>query len=393
LNIGQILSTTPRRVLGVLLLTALLLTACGGSSSESWAGVSADGDANIIYVSYDKHVAAINAETGESLWKYESDGAKFFAVPTVTDDMIYVGDYEGQLHALTLGGEEAWVYTPDRHTLIGPLALEPKDRIIGSVAVGDDYLYFGLGSRNVVAVSRETADEVWTFETDHGVWATPLYLEADSDLGRDVDTVYVASLDRNLYALDAATGDELWKLDLGGAVPGNIVYDEARNRVYAGTFVSELVAVDLEAQDIVARFETEDWLWGAPAFEDDVLYFGDLSGNLYAVRVTDDGFEQVWDGPQNVADDAIRSTPLLTDELIIVSSKDKNVYAVNKETGVNRWSEGAGAEALTNLVFVADAPLADDTTANLVVVGTDDSDNLLVAYNIESGEKSWRYKN
>ena len=135
--------------------------------------------------------------------------------------------------------------------------------------------------------------------------------------------------------LDAETGVELWHKNLGGAAPGNMVYDPLAQRVYVGTFTSELIAVDLKSHDVVARFETDGWLWGSPAVEGDMLYFGDLTGALYAVRITDSGFEQVWKKP--VAEDGIRATPILTDGLLIVASKDHNVYAVSKEDGAGRW--------------------------------------------------------
>ncbi len=389
MNIGQILSASSRRAIGVLLLAALVLTACGGPGGESWAGVTAHPDIASIYVAFDDHLVAVNPASGASQWDYGYEGAKFFAVPTIVDSTLYIGDYEGRMHALNTRGERQWVYTPERKTLIGPLSLEPKDRVIGAVAVGPDYIYYGLGSRDVVAISRETGEKAWSFATDHGVWAKPLYLPANPEAGRLTAVVYVVSLDKHLYALDPDTGNRLWKLDLGGAAPGDMVYDEARHRIYAGTFVSELVAIDLETRAIVDRFETDDWLWGAPAFDDDVLYVGDLSGKLYAVRVTDEGFEQVWQ--QALADDAIRATPLVTEDMVIVGSKDKNIYAVSKSDGTNRWYAGTEGEVLTNLVYIPEVTVEDENTVSLVVAGTSDRGNLLVAYNVENGERSWRY--
>lgn len=391
MNIGRIFSAAQGRAIGGLLLLAVVLTACGGGGSDSWAGVSADSGTDTIYVAYEQRVAAVNPADGTARWTYDHDDVKFFAVPTVEDDILYIGDYKGRLHAIDVeNGEALWIYEPDRKMLIGPFALEPEDRVIGGVAVGPEHVYFGLGSRNVVAVDRETAEKAWTFETDQGVWAQPLYLPADAEVGRDADMLYVVSLDHYIYALNPRTGDQLWKKDLGGAAPGNPVYDAAHNRVYVGTFISELVAVDLALREIVARYETEDWLWGAPAFEDDVLYFGDLSGNLYAVRATDDGFEEVWRRDE-LAEGAIRATPLITGDTVVVGSEDEHIYAVNKESGANRWYKKTDGEALTNLVFVPEVPAEDETIADWVVVGTDDSDNLLVAYNLENGEKSWRY--
>jgi outer membrane protein assembly factor BamB len=363
-----------------------ILTACGGRAGDSWAGISASPDSDIVYVSYNDQIVALNPTSGATLWSYKDDSkVKFYAVPVVSDGVVYVGDYQGNLHAIGSDGQQLWVYKPERKKLVGPLSPTPTDRIIGGVAVDSDKVFFGLGSRNVVAVSRTNAEKVWTFETKHGVWATPLYIQANPEVENSQATVYVVSLDHHLYALDAETGHQLWEKDLGGAAPGKLVYDEGRNRVYVGTFASELLAIDLATHDIVARYETEDWVWGSPAFADDVLYFGDLGGQLYAVRVTDTGFDPVW--KKGVSKEAIRATPLLTDGLVIVGSKDKHVYAVKKEDGSPVWDTKTKGEVLTELVLVP----GDEDPSDVVVVGTTDADRLIMAYQVDTGDEAWHY--
>jgi outer membrane protein assembly factor BamB len=386
---SRIFSPLSRKFTWLALLLVLLLAACGGGPGESWAGLSTSPNADTIYVSYNNHLVALNPASGATLWDYsDDDDAKFFAVPVMADGVIYIGDYQGKLHALSADGDELWIYKPERETLIGPLSPTPIDRVISGVAVDSSKVFFGLGSRNVVAVSRETAEEVWTFETNQGVWATPLYIPANPDDEDSRATVYVVSLDHFLYALDADTGKLIWKKDLGGAAPGDLFYDEARHWVYVGTFVSEVLAVDLGTRQIVDRFKTEDWVWGGPALEDDVLYFGDLGGNLYAVRITDNGFEQVW--KKDVSDEGIRATPLLTNGLVIVGAKDKTVYALNKADGSKAWSERTRGEVLSDLVFVPGDP-ANAESPDLVVVGTSEKDRLIMAYDVASGDEAWHY--
>lgn len=389
MNIGRTLLATPRRAVGVLLLLAFVLTACGGVSGESWAGIAADTEAKAIYVAYNERVVALNPATGESLWRYSYENAKFFAPPTVVDGTLYIGDYVGRLHCLdTATGEARWIYEPERRRVLGPLSPDPTDRVISPVTVGPELAYIGMGSRNVVAVSLTTHEKVWTFETDHGVWAQPLYLPADAELGREQDVLYIVSLDHFLYALEPATGRVLWKKDLGAAAPGDPVYDPALNRLYIGTFVSELLAIDLNTHAIVDRFETQDWLWGAPWLDGDMLYFGDLSGTLYAVRTTEAGFEEVWS--RELTEAAIRATPLVTDDLIVVGARDKHIYALNKADGTNRWYEQTKSALLANLVYVPGDP-DDPEAAGLVIVGSDSGDELVYAYNLATGSRSWRY--
>ncbi len=379
---------SPRVLLGILVLGTVLLSACGGGIQESWAGVSHAPDDSAIYVAYEKKVVAITPTDGAVQWTYSAGSARFYAVPTVTDDVIYVGDYEGRMHAIDRAtGQAKWVYEHDRKTLIGPLSLEAKDRVIGGAAVNSSLVYFGLGSRNLIAVSSDTGVEVWTMKTDHGVWATPLYLAANPDDPNSQAMLYFPSLDHHLYAVNAETGEKVWSTNLGGAAPGNLVYDEARHRVYVGTFASEILAVDLTTGKIVTRFSTDEWVWGSPVLQDDVLYFGDLTGQLYAVQVTDTDLTLLW--KQKVAASAIRSMPLVVNDTIVVSSKDKHVYAVQKADGTALWNAKTKSEALTNLAYVPGDPQSE--TQDMVVAGTESKDQLLIAFALDSGDEVWHY--
>jgi outer membrane protein assembly factor BamB len=376
-------------VVGVLLLSALFLSACGSGAGESWAGISSvNTGADSLYVAFNERVVALNPTSGAVEWEYPdktSSNVRFYAVPVVDNGTIYIGDYEGRMHAIDTSGKEKWVYESPKKTVIGPLSLTAKDRVISGAAIDSDLVFFGLGSRNVVAVSRETGQEVWKFNTGHGVWATPLYLPANPDDPNSQATLYVLSLDHYIYAIEPETGQELWRKNLGGAAPGNLVYDSTRNWAYVGTFTSELLAVDLTTHEIVYRFKADDWLWDGPALDGDMLYFGDLAGSLYALRITDSGFQQVW--KKKVAQDGIRATPLVTGDTVIVGSKDDRVYAVSKEDGSSRWTMNTGGQALSELVLIP----GDTQSPDLVVVGTDKSGKLVFAYTVDAGEERWHY--
>lgn len=389
LNNSPVKNTLPRLRLGILLILAFALAACGGVAGGSWAGVSSNRSGETIYVAYDRSVVALNAASGASLWEYPDEDnrdAQFFAMPVSDNGSVYVGDYKGRLHAIdATSGARQWMYEPERKTLIGPLSPDPTDRVISGVAVSPDLVFFGLGSRNVVAVARADASKAWTFETDHGVWGTPLYLDAEASPSGEA-VLLVTSLDHRLYALNPETGHELWSVNLGGAAPGDMLYDAERERVYIGTFGAGVVAVDLASAQIVARFETEDWVWDNPALDGDQLFVGDLGGNLYAVRIGESGLTQDW--KVNVTPDAIRGTPLVTGDSVIVGGEDGYIYSVDRATGADRWKKNLEGKVLTELVSVSGEAADGPAT---VVAGTDNRERLIVALNVTTGEGDWTY--
>lgn len=376
----------PRPRLGILLLLAVVLTACGGVAGGSWAGINTDLDGDTILVAHNQSVIALNATSGDVVWTYPGEddrGAQFYAMPVADNGSVYVGDYDGRLHAINAEtGAAQWIYEPERETLVGPLSTEAPDRVISGVAISPELAYFGLGSRNVVAVSREDASEAWEFQTEHGVWGTPLYLDAEASPSGE-PTLLVTSLDHHLYALNPENGEELWNVNLGGAAPGNMLADPERERVYVGTFGAGVVAVDVSSAGIVARFDTEDWVWGNPALDGDRLYFGDLGGNLYAVQITEDGLTEAW--KRNLTTEAIRGTPLLVDDLVIVGAENGTIYAANASDGTGVWQTSVEAKILTELVSV------ENDGATRVVAGTDSGERLIVALNVENGQGAWTY--
>jgi eukaryotic-like serine/threonine-protein kinase len=425
LNTSRAFRFSPRPA--VIMLLAVLLAGCIGEEGDSWAGLAQDPDpdSDIIYVANEGRVVAVDPHNlnddnkAQILWEYD-EGDKFFAVPTVYEGRIYIGDYKGRLHAIDRQtGEGLILYQPGEEIIFGPISETPEDRIIGGVEINPDegIAYFGLGSRDVVAVDIDTGEKLWTFATNHGVWASPLYVPAsppaddapdvvgDSDAAGDAApapaqiapreraVLYVVSLDKHLYAVDPQSGDQLWRKYLGGAAANQPEFDPVRHRLYVGTFNSEVLAIDLgpdttNGDRIVDRYSTKDWVWSSPVLADDVIYVGDLAGNVYAVGVSDDGFAEQWTAEP--AGDAVRGSPLVLEQQVIVGSKDKRVYGLEKDTGNEIWEMSAGGKVLTELLDLGTVPDSDE---RLVVVGTDKNSELLTAYRVEAdlAGRAWTY--
>jgi hypothetical protein len=76
---------------------------------------------------------------------------------------------------------------------------------------------------------------------------------------------------------------------------------------------------------------------------------------------------------------------------VIVSSKDKHFYVVEEspdgDFSKNEvWSEKVKDEALTELIYV---PPKEEDSADVIVVGTSSSGQLLAAFNLNNREEVW----
>jgi len=261
--------------------------------------------------------------------------------------------------------------TPTSHTYAG----------MGVGGVADpvrngDLLYFGMNTRNLLAVDEENLTEQWVFPTDHGVWAEPLILDG---------VMYFTSLDHNLYAANPETGAEIWSLDLGGAVTSTpLVHDDF---LYVGSFGRKLFKVSLQGE-IVAEYATSDWIWGTPIIVDDVLYTGDMSGNVYAIDISDGNLTLIWQ--QKIAGRGIRATPLIVDDTIVVGARDHKVYWLSRDDGAVKFSRDVAGEVLSDILLIEPSENVD-IPEPYVIVSSVANNELLVAFTLEDGEREWTY--
>lgn len=369
----------------MVLSAALLLLAACGIEGDSWAGISASENDDVL-VSYQKFIARLTPE-GERLWLYptpDNRDADIYASAVVDGGTVYVGDYKGGVHAVDFEtGEQVWRYEQGGTTLFGFINFGgTPDRVIGAVALSET-LVFVPDEQGVFALDRATGERLddWKVETDRAVWSQPLYIPASEDQD---SILYVTALDHSLYAINPETADVIWQTDLGGAAPGNPILSPDGNTLFVGTFSSEVVALDPENGDVLSRYETEGWVWEPPTIDDTTLYFSDLDGYLYAVEYNNGAFSQLWK-EQITEEGKLRARPLLVGDLLIVASDNQRVYAVSRSDGAIEWDENIEREVVSPLV-----PITLDGET-LVIIATDNVDELLRAIQVENGNERWTY--
>ena len=99
--------------------------------------------------------------------------------------------------------------------------------------------------------------------------------------------------------------------------------------IYVGSFARQIFEISTDGK-ILNQKPTSDWVWGTPVIDNGILYVGDLGGSLYAFD-TANNLQQVW--VQKVAAGAIRATPLIVGDVIIVGARDQKFYWLKRADG------------------------------------------------------------
>lgn len=380
--------------LTLLVVLSLTLTGCVAQLGTSWAGVTLLSSGTEVVFAYEDNLAVVDIVEGEAAPLTDSEGfprlddsgnplvwevsgrdlqnVQFFASPLeYADDVLLTMTLDRRLLKFDLPSarliDTEGVLVEGRGSAVTPLLR------------ADDVLFVGLQER-LSALDAETFDTLWSLETQHGVWSEPFVLD---------EIAYFTSLDHYLYAIEIASGDVLWSLDLGGASAGTPAYDPETESLFIGTFESRVLKVSLDGE-VTASYETDQWVWGSPVLVDGMLYVSDLDGMVYkldpeTLTEGDNGWKS------QVANGAIRTTPLVFGDYVVVGSRDQSVYWLNRDTGNEVFKRALDGEVLANLLYVEQ----DDELGiemDMIVVSTLSNRELLVAFEADNGERLWTYR-
>ncbi len=387
------------------LMLMVILAACSGAvTGEVWANITSDG--RYVYVAYKEQVFRLdtNATPDSSnhlhfTWLTQAPNKPhFYAAPALasgtsgsasdgssTGGAVYVGAYDGKFYAFNRdqGGALAGWNIPTPST--------SPDKIIGGATVVGNTVYVGSATKGLRAFDITNGQQLAAYQgTQNGIWAAPLIVG---------DTLYVTSLDHMLYALNAQTLTYKWQVDLKGSAADTPVYDNGM--LYVGTFTGQVLGIDTTATDpactahvpcIARKFDTINnaWVWSSPTLDNGVLYFGDLSGGVYALDAKT--FAQKW-AATNKDNGAVRGRVAVISNvkpnnrpdastIMIVGTENKDVYAYDVRDGSLVWQSATATsdKILSNMLIVK----------NDVVFTTVDENQLVVALNVVTGQIDWQ---
>jgi outer membrane protein assembly factor BamB len=193
----------------------------------------------------------------------------------------------------------------------------------------------------------------------------------------------IAGYNGNVVAYQSnALANVVWQF----TVPGNKVYPIVsavvvyKDLAYFGSTDGHLYALQVKGElasrttSVAWKFKTGDYIWAAPAIENDILVVGSFDKKIYGLNaLTGDKLWEYTTGANNIA------APVISGDVVCVGSLDSTFYALNIKTGQELWKYKAAnwfwasAVIVNNLVF---APCLD---------------NKVYAFDIKTGDKKAEY--
>lgn len=385
------------RFLALAAILVFILTGCiGQRQGISWPALSTVdiGGQTGVVVAYEGRIDVLDPANGnvmalrddEGNIRTDSDGntrrwtieggefenAQFFADPLkLTDD----GEDTLLFPAYNRRLLEFYV---DTARVVNPAGISIDGQILSNIAATEDTFYLPYHEADLAAVDRSSYEEIWRVETQEGVWAAPLLHDG---------VLYVTSLDHFLYAVDAETGESVWRspVDLEGAITSKPLFYEGF--LYVGSYSHKMYKVSLDG-NIVAEYEGKNWVWSTPAVYDGTLYYTDLSGNVYALNPDD--LSIVW--TVKPADRGVRAAPLVTDEYVIISSRDGRMYWLDRSTGSEVFErEVEGTPELLSEILLLEQNEEAGIPFDIVLVGSLDAGRLVSAFQLDNSASLWTY--
>ena len=266
---------------------------------------------------------AIDAQTGKKKWTYQAN-THIKASPAVSNGVVYFGDGDGIFHAVDISTHKMkWQFPTD-------------GEIISSANIVGDRVLFGSYDGFLYCLNRENGERLWKLETEGYVHGTPgVWTQTTGEPSDTANYVILTGCDSYLRIIDMDDGTQTQQVDLGAYVGASPAVSE--NRVYCGTYGTEILAVALDTGEITWRYRHPKRQF--PFF----------------------------------------ASAAITENRVIIGGRDKMVHALSLDTGEPVWNYTAKSSIESSAVIVG----------TRVFVGT--TRGLFIALDITTGELIWEF--
>jgi len=210
---------------------------------------------------------------------------------------------------------------------------------------------------------------VWRFSSDANIISTPVV---------SGDNVMVGNQNGKMTCLSLKNGKEKWSYQTGGAIFSSpAVSDEM---VVFGSGDSYVYSLDIKTGKLKWKTATGAAVLGAPLINEKFVYIGGSDHSFRKLEMVSG--RVIWEYPG--LQGPVVCTPLLYQGKIIFGAWDRNLYALDQNTGMLIWKWNNGS-SVRNYSPASCIPVAHDGVVYVVA-----PDRYISAINAKDGNTLWR---
>ncbi|MBA4179214.1 MAG: hypothetical protein C0506_01360 [Anaerolinea sp.] len=320
---------SPRALLAapLVIIAALVLSACVSVANPQGWGSPVFDDGSVVLQESKEHIAAVRlADAAASrTWVFpdkdrgEDKDLKLkgiYGAPVIAEGVVYFSSFDAGIFALNKAdGRPIWRL--DRRF---------DGNVVAGVAVAEGKLAFATteGDLFVLDAKDGKPSQGWPsggVGYKKGVWTAPVIKDG---------VVYVATMDGQVDALKLTDGSRVWAapFETTGAIAGLQLLEG--DRLFAPSLNKYVYILDIADGRVVRDFKAKDWVWSGAAFKDNVVYFGDFSGNAYALDITS-GADR-WNNV-SLGKDRVKAGPAIVDDVVVFGDRGPAVHFFKASDG------------------------------------------------------------
>ena len=238
-----------------------------------------------------------------------------------------------------------------------------EDEIRSTPLYYQNNIFIGCYDNNLYAINAGNGEFQWKYPTEGGIVSRPVAYE---------DNIYFGSEDHRLHVVGARSGKVVWTYYTDGPVRSSARI--AEGHAFFGSDDQYLHAVNLNSGRAAWKFETSDPIRSTPYIANELVYVGNEMGEFLTI---DFRGELKW---RFRAKRGITSSPTIDKQIVLFSSLDGTLYALDHRNGFVVWRFRLGKGSISSPCVVDD----------IVFVGA--ADGFIYAVETRTAKELWRFR-
>ncbi len=203
--------------------------------------------------------------------------------------------------------------------------------IFSSPACRDGKVYVGDDSGALSCYSLDNGEKLWSFQSEMRIIGTPAV---------DENAVVFGSADMNIYGIDPSNGQLRWKIKTEAPVLGAVAIQHGI--AYIGGSDHCFRAIDTQSGKVIWCYDQVDgYIETKPLIYGNLVIFGAWDKNLYALDKDSGAEKWIWhDGKPGKFYSAAAVWPVAANGKVFIADPERMLTAIDAQSGKTIWRTG-----------------------------------------------------